>query len=122
MLIHYRWILKSEFPIENPPLIIGNKGYAQDNSKRVIAFDVNTGINKWNFDPNPLSGQNPHGLTYDKGVVFAPTGANGTVVALNSTNGKVIWQSSAIGDPRLGYRLPTPPLVWKDYVIVGCKH
>jgi alcohol dehydrogenase (cytochrome c) len=119
-----KWILKSEFPIENPPLIVGDRGYVQDNSMRVIAFDVNTGLNIWNFDVQGQQQQLPsflfsHGLTYDNGVIFTPTGANGTVVALNSTDGKVIWQSAAIGDPRQGYRLPTPPLVWKDYVVVG---
>jgi outer membrane protein assembly factor BamB len=29
--------------------------------------------------------------------------ANGTVVALNATDGKLIWQSSVIGNPELGY-------------------
>ena len=122
-----KWILNSEFPIENPPLIVGDKGYAQDNAMNVIAFDVNSGLNLWNFDAGNLNTQTQqlprgvftHGLTYDNGVIFAPTGANGTAVALNATDGKLIWQSSAIGDPELGFRLPTPPIVWKDYVVVG---
>ena len=122
-----KWILNSEFPIENPPLIVGDKGYAQDNSMKVIAFDVNSGLNLWNFDPGNLNTQNQqlprgvfsHGMTYDNGIIFAPTGANGTVVALNSTDGKLIWQSAVIGNPQLGYRLPSPPIVWKDYVVAG---
>ena len=122
-----KWILNSEFPIENPPLIVDDKGYAQDNSMKVVAFDLDNGLNLWNYDPGNLNTQNQqlprgvfsHGITYDNGTIFAPTGANGTVVALNSTDGKLIWQSSVIGNPQLGYRLPSPPLIWKDYVVAG---
>jgi glucose dehydrogenase/plastocyanin len=122
-----KWILNSEFPIENPPLIVGDRGYVQDNAMDVIAFDVNSGLNLWKFDSGNLNTQTQqlprgvfsHGLTYDNGVIFAPQGANGTAVALNATDGKLIWQSSVIGNPELGYRLPTPPILWKDYVVVG---
>jgi alcohol dehydrogenase (cytochrome c) len=125
--LQVKWILNSDFPIENSPLIVGDRGYAQDNAMRVIAFDVNTGLNLWKFDPGVADKQSQqlprgvfsHGITYDKGVIFAPTGANGTIVALNATSGELIWQSASIGDPRLGYRLPMPPIVWKDYVIAG---
>jgi alcohol dehydrogenase (cytochrome c) len=125
--LQVKWILNSDFPIENPPLIIGDRGYAQDNAMRVLAFDVNTGLNLWKFDPGVADKQSQqlprgvfsHGITYDHGVIFAPTGANGTIVALNATDGDLIWQSASIGDPRLGYRLPMPPIVWKDYVIAG---
>jgi alcohol dehydrogenase (cytochrome c) len=125
--LRVKWILNSDFPIENPPLIIGDRGYAQDNAMRVLAFDVNTGLNLWKFDPGVADKQNQqlprgvfsHGITYDGGVIFAPTGANGTVVALNATDGDLLWQSASIGDPRLGYRLPMPPIVWRDYVIAG---
>jgi plastocyanin/outer membrane protein assembly factor BamB len=125
--LQVKWILNSDFPIENPPLIVGDRGYAQDNAMRVLAFDTNTGLNLWKFDPGVADKQNQqlprgvfsHGITYDGGVIFAPTGANGTVVALNATDGKLIWQSASVGDPRLGYREPMPPIVWKDYVIAG---
>lgn len=122
-----KWILNTGFPIETPPLIVGDTGYAQNNAMQVIAFDVNTGLNKWTFDPHVADKQTQtipigvftHGITYDNGVIFAPTSANGTVVALNATDGKMFWQSAAIGDPAKGFRLPSPPIVWKDYVVVG---
>ncbi|MER3408331.1 MAG: hypothetical protein C4292_06310 [Nitrososphaera sp.] len=47
-----KWILNTGFPIETPPLIVGDMGYAQNNAMQVIAFDVNTGLNKWTFDPH----------------------------------------------------------------------
>jgi outer membrane protein assembly factor BamB/plastocyanin len=125
--LQVKWILNTDFPVENSPLIIGDRGYAQDNAMRVIAFDLNSGINLWKFDPGVADKQTQsiprgvfsHGIAFDKGVIFAPTGANGTVVALNASDGKLLWQSAAIGDPSRGYRLPSPPIVWGDYVIAG---
>jgi alcohol dehydrogenase (cytochrome c) len=123
--LEVKWILNSDQAIENPPLIIGDRGYAQDNGLKVIAFDVNTGLNLWKYDPgypaSTLAARNPssHGMTYDQGVIFAPTGLNSTIVALNATNGELIWESAAIGPNQLGYELPFPPLIWGDYVIAG---
>ena len=44
---------------------------------------------------------------------------NATVVAINATDGKIIWQSQCLGDSKAGYNIPAFPIVWKDYVIVG---
>jgi alcohol dehydrogenase (cytochrome c) len=91
-----------------------------------MAFDVNTGLNIWKYDPG--SGKQElasrgvsfsHGMTYDKGVIFAGTGGNATVVAINATDGKLIWQSIPVGDPKMGYGTVAAPTVWKDIVIVG---
>jgi alcohol dehydrogenase (cytochrome c) len=118
-----KWIFHSNFPIEVPPVIVGDRGYIIDNGMRVMAFDVNTGLNLWKFDPGAsrvrVVGQTAHGITYDNGVIFAGTGGNATVVALNATNGKLLWQSTPVGDPTKGYRAPGPPTVWKDIVIEG---
>ena len=125
--LHPKWILNTGFPVETPPLIVGDMGYVQNNAMQVIAFNATTGLNLWTFDPGVANMQTQtvprgvfsHGITYDLGTIFAPTGANGTVVALNATSGKLLWQSAAIGDPSKGFRLPSPPIVWKDYVVVG---
>jgi alcohol dehydrogenase (cytochrome c) len=125
--LQVKWIFHSDFPIENPPLVIGDRGYTIDNGMRVMAFDVNTGLNIWKYDPGAASKQAQifsrgvftHGITYDNGVIFAGTGANATIVAINATDGKLIWQSIPIGDPDSGYRTPGPPTVWKDIVIAG---
>lgn len=58
-------------------------------------------------------------MTYDNGVIFAGTGGNATVVAINATDGKLIWQSIPVGDPKMGYGTVAAPTVWKDVVIVG---
>ena len=119
--LQVKWIFHSDFPIENPPLIVGDRGYIQDNGMRVMAFDVNTGLNIWKYELNgrPAIGALAHGLTYDNGVIFAGTGSNATVVAINATDGKLIWQSTPVGPPNGGYSTPGPPTVWKDIVIVG---
>ena len=124
--LQVKWIIHSDNSIENPPLIIGDRGYLQDNAMRVMAFDVNTGLNIWKYDPNQGSQTQAsrgvsfsHGMTYDNGVIFAPTGGNATIVAINATDGKLIWQSVPVGDPRTGYGTPAPPTVWKDIVIEG---
>ena len=38
-----------------------------------------------------------HGLTYDKGIIFADTGSAATVAAINATDGKIIWISQRLG-------------------------
>jgi outer membrane protein assembly factor BamB len=58
-------------------------------------------------------------LTFDKGIVFAATAYNASVIAINATDGRIIWQSQELGDPKTGYNIPSQPVVWKDYVIVG---
>jgi glucose dehydrogenase/plastocyanin len=121
--LQVKWIFHSNFPIEVPPVIAGNRGYVIDNGMRIMAFDVNTGLNIWKYDPGAsrvrVVGQTAHGITYDNGIIFAGTGGNATVIALNATNGKLLWQSVPIGDPTKGYRAPGPPTVWKDIVIEG---
>jgi alcohol dehydrogenase (cytochrome c) len=121
--LQVKWMFHSNFPIEVPPIIVGNRGYIIDNGMRVMAFDVNTGLNLWKFDPGAsrvrVVGQTAHGITYDNGIIFAGTGGNATTVALNATNGKLLWQSVPVGDPTKGYRAPGPPIVWKDIVIEG---
>jgi outer membrane protein assembly factor BamB len=57
-------------------------------------------------------------MTYDNGVIFG-TGGNATVVAINATDGKLIWQSVPVGDPKMGYGTVAALTVWKDVVIVG---
>jgi outer membrane protein assembly factor BamB len=88
-------------------VVVGEKGYAQDNSGRILAIDLNTSLRKTEIGGN---GQNQHGITYDNGV-FAETGKN----AVNATDGKVIWQSVPVGDPNKNYVTQGPPTVWKLY-------
>ena len=54
------------------------------------------------------------GLAFEGGVLFASTASNATILAINSSNGKTLWQSQALGNPKAGYRIDAAPIVWKD--------
>jgi glucose dehydrogenase len=114
--LQIKWRLINNAEIQDPPIIIGNKGYVQDYAGTVIAFDSGSGEILWKV----RSGTGPTmGLTFSKGVVFAATGYNATVVAINATDGKILWQSLKLGHPESGYNIPSVPIVWKDYVVAG---
>ncbi len=81
--------------IGDSPLIIGKIGYIQNNKYQVIAFKMNTGLNRWKYDPKVNSPSPSHGIAYDNGVIYSPIGLYGTVVALNAENGEKIWESPA---------------------------
>jgi alcohol dehydrogenase (cytochrome c) len=114
--LHVKWRLVNDAEIQDPPIVVGDKGYVQDYGGTVIAFDTGTGNVLWKVK----AGTGPTmGLTLGNGILYAATAYNDTVVAINSTNGKIIWQSQTLGNPKTGYNIPTYPVVWKDYVIVG---
>jgi alcohol dehydrogenase (cytochrome c) len=119
--LQVKWILNTGSTIENSPLIIGKTGYIQNNKYQVIAFDMDTGLNKWKYDPKVASPNPSHGIAYDNGVIYAPTGPNGTVIALNAENGKKIWESPALQPLGGSFVLTSPPLVWKNYLILGAS-
>jgi len=114
--LQIKWILFNNAEIQEPPIIIGNTGYAQDYSGNVIAFDIKNGKTIWKVH----IGTGPTiGLTFSNGVIFASTGFNSSAVALESKSGKIIWQSPKLGDSKLGYNVPSAPIVWNKYVVVG---
>ncbi len=114
--LHVKWILINDHEIQEPPIIIGNKGYVQDYAGTVIAFDAATGRVLWKVK---LGNGPTMGLTYSNAIVYTATVYNDTVVAINATDGKTIWESETLGNPKTGYNIPSFPIVWKDYVIVG---
>jgi alcohol dehydrogenase (cytochrome c) len=114
--LQVKWRLINDVEIQDPPIVIGNKGYVQDDAGTVIAFDADTGEVLWKLK----AGNGPTmGLTFYNGTIYAATRFNATVVAINATDGEIIWQSQPLGDSKVGYNIPTFPIVWKDYVIVG---
>lgn len=42
-----KWRLINDVEIQDPPIILGNKGYVQDYSGSIMAFDADTGQVKW---------------------------------------------------------------------------
>lgn len=115
--LQIKWILNTPNMVENSPIIIGDRGYMQDNDGVIYAFNATSGQNLWK-DAIALGGD-MHGLTYYHNVLFVGSGNNATVLAINATNGKKIWESPTLGPKTLGYGVATPPVVWKNYVVVG---
>lgn len=115
--LRVKWILPNEFVIEDPPVIVAHRGFVQDNGGNIIAFDTRTGNVHWKIHPG--IGGKMHGLTYDHDILFSGTGYNATTVAISAINGRILWQSPILGPSQEGYNVNTPPIVWKNYVIVG---
>ena len=114
--LQVKWRLVNEFEIQDPPIIVENRGYVQDYAGNILAFDTRTGHVIWKVH----AGNGPTtGLAFGDGVLFASTASNATILAINSTDGKTIWQSHALGNPKAGYRIDAAPIVWKDYIIAG---
>jgi alcohol dehydrogenase (cytochrome c) len=123
--LQVKWIFNTGFTVEDSPLIIDDKVYIQNNAMQVFALDLNTGLNIWKYDPHVVlpSGLLPratssHGMTFDNNTVYAPTGANGTVVAINAINGNKVWESPKLAQGT-AWRISAPPLIYNNYVIVG---
>jgi alcohol dehydrogenase (cytochrome c) len=115
--LQVKWRLDNNFEIQDPPIIVGNRGYIQDYAGNILAFDTRTGHVIWKIHV----GNGPTmGLAFNSsGVLFASTASNSTIIAVNATDGKKIWQSQLLGNPKLGYSIDAAPIVWKDYVIAG---
>lgn len=114
--LEVKWRLFNDFEIQDPPVVIGNKGYVQDYAGNILAFDTRTGHLIWKVS---AGGGPTMGLAYDSGVIFASTASNASIAAVNATDGKIMWKSHNLGDPKVGYSIDAPPIVWKDYVIAG---
>ncbi len=123
--LQVKWILNTGYPIENPPLIIGNTVIIQNNALQVIAIDLKTGLSKWKYDPHvtytggllPRSSSS-HGMTYENGIVYAPTGPNGTIVAIDGSTGVKIWESDSV-DVGPSWRESAPPVIWNNIIVAG---
>lgn len=128
------------------PLVVGGVMYLSTPSSRVVALDAETGRELWKFDPqagNRVRGFNSHrgvaywegragdGKTKDKRILFGTV--DGRLIALDAETGKTRADFGAGGfvdlraggagawanDPTWGARVTSPPVVFKDLVIVG---
>jgi len=111
-------------PIENPPLVIGDTGYTQNNHAQISSFSIYTGDIKWSYSPeipeNSPIDMSAHGMGYYSGILYAPTGTRGTVIALNATTGDLIWESERLNN-QTSFSIGAIPIIWEDYVIIGAS-
>lgn len=128
------------------PLVVGGVMYLSTPSSRVVALDAETGRELWKFDPQ--EGRNVRGFNSHRGVAYwegrAADGkrrdrrilfgtVDGRLIALNAETGKtysdfgnggsVDLRANGAGawanDPTWGARVTSPPVVYRDLVIVG---
>jgi membrane-bound PQQ-dependent dehydrogenase (glucose/quinate/shikimate family) len=128
------------------PLVVGGVMYLTTPSSRVIALDAETGGELWKFDPQAgreTRGFNSHrGVAYwegprargkgrDRRILFGTV--EGKLYALDAETGKACPDFGAGGvvdlragveggawrDPTWGARVTSPPVVYKDIVVVG---
>jgi len=97
---------------------------------QVFAIDASSGNIIWEYTPSyagettltgavysPGSGGRLPGVAVAEGKVFAPL-PDGRLVALNQTNGALIWENN-VGSYKLGNRISTAPIYVDGMVIVG---
>ncbi|MBA2267535.1 MAG: PQQ-binding-like beta-propeller repeat protein [Nitrosopumilus sp.] len=111
-----KWRLNNTFEIQDPPIIVNDSGYFQDYIGNLVAFNTLTGNIKWKLD---LDGGPTMGLYFSDGIIYATIGTKAKIISVDSTNGKILWESPKLGDTGLGYAINSPPLIWNDYVIAG---
>jgi lanthanide-dependent methanol dehydrogenase len=111
---------------EGQPLVIGDTLYFQSAyPNHVYAVDLSDYHIKWQFTPKQDSFATSvaccdlvnRGVAFADGKVLVDT-LDGHVIALDATNGRVVWNSKN-ADPEMGQTMTSAPLVVKNHVIVG---
>jgi quinoprotein glucose dehydrogenase len=125
------------------PLMVGDTLFLSTSYNRVVALDANTGAELWSYDPKAYTaGQPPNGTGFvHRGVATWTDGrqrrifmnSRWNLIALDAATGRPIHgfgdtgvvdltrQLARNGKPvnRLHYTQTSPPVVWRDLVIVG---
>jgi quinoprotein glucose dehydrogenase len=128
------------------PLVIDGVMYLSTPSSRVIALDAETGREIWKFDPQAgkterefnshrgvayWEGPSANGKGKDRRILFGTV--DGKLIALNAGTGKTYQDFGRAGivdlraggadrwaqTPSWGARVTSPPVVYKDLVIIG---
>jgi outer membrane protein assembly factor BamB len=102
--------------IASSPLVIGNHLYYVSNRAVVYAVDAETGTTVWEFDMMEEVGSFPHNLAnsspvahgdlvfvstsngVDESHVVVPSPRAPSIIALNRTTGKLVWEDNSVED------------------------
>jgi alcohol dehydrogenase (cytochrome c) len=125
-MLRLRWVKQfdSNDPyVEATPLVIGGVIFMVAPSSTVSALNAKTGELIWEYKrtiPTDLPlccGHNNRGLAAYNNSIFLGT-LDGYLVALDASDGKVIWQT-LVASPDDGYSITGAPLVVNNSVVVG---
>lgn len=114
--LEVKWRFNNTVEIQDPPIIVGDKGFFQDYLGDIFSVNLDTGELNWKTETN---GGPTMGLYYSNGIIYATVGTQAKIISIDPTNGDILWESPRLGDTSLGYVINSPPLVWKDYLIAG---
>ncbi len=103
------WTTQTDGAINQTPLIVGNAVILSPSTAPLLSLDLETGSPKWAF--SPPEGVWERAYASDGERVFVGL-KDKTIVALNVSNGKIIWQKD------LGINMQVPPLVSAGVVYV----
>ena len=126
---------------EATPLMLGDTLYLSTPYNQVVALDAATGKELWRYDPKAYeAGQPPNGMGFvHRGIAAWSDGHGGRriflnsrwrLIALDAATGKPIPSFGNAGEVDLTAKLPhpvnrlhytntSPPVVWRDLVILG---
>lgn len=101
--------------VASSPLIDGERAYYVNNRAEVVCFEVKTGKILWKFDMMEEVGAHPHNLAnsspvmwgdliylstsngQDESHVNIPSPKAPSIIALNKTDGKLVWEDNSVG-------------------------
>jgi outer membrane protein assembly factor BamB len=89
-------------PLYSQPIIADGRVFTVDTDSEIRAFDAARGKSLWSFDAKPEGEDDPvigGGVAFSGGRLFASTGFN-EVVALNPSNGTLLWRKKVEGAVR----------------------
>jgi alcohol dehydrogenase (cytochrome c) len=124
--LRIRWI--KQFDINDPlieatPLVIDGVIFIPPDAGHVLALDARTGDVIWEYkrpipaDLSLANGPVNRGLAVYGSTLFLGS-VDGYLVAINASDGKVIWQT-LVASPSAGYSITGAPLVVNHSVVVG---
>jgi alcohol dehydrogenase (cytochrome c) len=92
-----------------------------DTADSTVAFDAVTCDLRWRTPIPPertTIGRNNRGAAYFGGKIFRGT-PDGRLIALDTSDGNIIWQNSDAADPTKLETLVSAPIVWQGKVFIG---
>jgi glucose dehydrogenase len=121
--------------LESTPICVNDTLYFSTQNQNVVALDPTTGKEVWKYNnPNPR-GSESRGVAYWAGDKQTPSRilfgiGNGQLIALDAKTGTLV---SSFGDkgivdlragiadgyPKANYAISSPPVIYRDVVIVG---
>lgn len=115
------WTYVCKGAIASTPVADGAFLYFTSGENRIYALERATGAWKWQFDRESPDGFTVRGqgspLVLD-GRVFVGF-ADGSIVALKSDSGTVVWTRSLAGDTSRFVDVDATPILWKGLVVVA---